>query len=127
MQFSVGERQQIVRYVWQRLIRQFDGNPSQDEIQAEVAGHTRADLEFEQWAGAHVLVIILLEMQAEHHKAIPQRMYRRFYETYMSMQMPASVYRCLGRPQWEDRVAHILQEDMRSMNWSESGGLSVGC
>jgi hypothetical protein len=123
MQLSVGERQQIVRYVWDQLIRYFDGNPSEREIQTEVARHARADLEFEQWAGAHLLVIILLEMQAEHHKTIPLRMYSGFYETYMSMQMPASVYRCLGRPQWENRVAHILQKDMSTVNWSGSRGL----
>ena len=126
MQFSVGERHQIVRYVWDRLIRHFDGNPSEDDIQSEVARHARTDIEIEQWAGVHLLVIILLEMQAQHHRSIPKRMYSRFYETYMSMQMPASVYRCLGRPQWEARVAVILQDDVPAANRSGSRALSLG-
>ena len=127
MQFSVGERHQIVRYVWDRLIRHFDGNPSEDDIQTEVARHARTGVEFEQWAGAHLLVIILLEMQAQHHRSIPKRMYSRFYQTYMSMKMPVSVYRCLGLSQWEARVAVILQNDVPTANWCGARALSVGC
>jgi hypothetical protein len=87
----------------------------------------RTGVEFEQWAGAHLLVVILLEMQAKHHRSIPKRMYSNFYETYMTMQMPASVYRCLGRPQWEERVAEILQDHLQTANWSESREVSVEC
>ena len=126
MKFSDSERQQIVRYIWDHLIRHFDGNPSEEDIQTEVARHARTGVEFEQWAGAHLLVIILLEMQAQHHRSIPKRMYSRFYQTYMSMKMPVSVYRCLGRPQWEARVAVILQDDVPAANRSGSRALSLG-
>lgn len=90
------------------LIRHFDSRPQLDQLVTEVEENADSHRAFELWAATHLLVIILLEFQEHHHRAVRPSQYLRFYETYMEMRMPPSVYQSLGKRHWEDRLGEII-------------------